>query len=201
VTPRCWFCDRELDPVEVLAEGVLEGRDALSGGPLYRYRCPRCKRESLCERNARGRLLAHPRAVVPIFDRLHAAFDADLQAEDAARRAWWAKNGGLIAWFHREFVEAIDAGTFAEPLEEPAPGEPRAARPPGPPPAPAPDPWAVLGVPPGAPRDEVVRAFRRLAREHHPDMQATADGPARARAERRFIEVVEAYEKLKEAVG
>jgi DnaJ-domain-containing protein 1 len=192
----CWFCAREFDPVDVVAEGVLEPRESFAGGPLYHYRCPGCGRESICERNARARLLAHPRAVVPIFDRLHAYLDPALAEEDAARRAWWARNGGVIAWFHREFVAAIDAGIEAPP---PAEGEPSARPPPAahseaPPPR---DPHDVLGVPRGAPRDDVVRAFRRLAKEHHPDLFEHADGSERERAQRRFIEIVNAYDALR----
>lgn len=191
----CWFCARGFDPVDVLADGILEPRESFHGGPLYHYRCPHCKRESICERNARGRLLAHPRAIVPIFDRVHALTDPELAKEDAARRAWWAKHGGVIRWFRREFVAAIDAGieVAPPPLDE----APRAAPPP-PPTAPA-DPHDVLGVPRGASRDEVVRAFRRLAKESHPDLFEHADEATRRHAQRRFVEILDAYERLKVA--
>ena len=32
-----------------------------------------------------------------------------------------------------------------------------------------PDPWAVLGLRPGAPAEDVARAWRVLAARHHPD--------------------------------
>ena len=30
-------------------------------------------------------------------------------------------------------------------------------------------PWDVLGLPPGAPPDEIKKAYKALARKHHPD--------------------------------
>src|SRR5205823_696574 len=108
----CWFCARPLDPVDVLADGSLEPRESARGGPLYRFRCPSCRRENICERNARGKLLARPRAPVPIFDMLEALRDPDLAEDDTRRRAWWAKHEGVVAWFHGDFVDLIDAGLW-----------------------------------------------------------------------------------------
>jgi DnaJ-class molecular chaperone len=53
------------------------------------------------------------------------------------------------------------------------------------------DYYATLGVGKGATQAEIKRAFRKLARQHHPDVNAT--DPA---AERRFKEVNEAYAVL-----
>ena len=51
------------------------------------------------------------------------------------------------------------------------------------------DPFVVLGLPRGASQDEIKRAYRRLAKEHHPD----ATG---GRTLARFLEIQAAYEQL-----
>ncbi len=53
------------------------------------------------------------------------------------------------------------------------------------------DPYTVLGVARHASADEVKAAFRRLAREHHPDRN-----PQDSQAEQRFREINEAYQLL-----
>jgi hypothetical protein len=57
------------------------------------------------------------------------------------------------------------------------------------------DPYAVLGVEPGASPDEIKAAWRTLARRHHPDL--TGDDPDIARrATRRMAEINAAYAAL-----
>jgi curved DNA-binding protein len=55
------------------------------------------------------------------------------------------------------------------------------------------DYYEILGVPRTASRDDIRKAFRALARKHHPDMVKQRD---KAGAETKFKEINEAYEVL-----
>ena len=62
------------------------------------------------------------------------------------------------------------------------------------------DPHDVLGVDPGATPTQIKAAWRRLARQHHPDL--TGDDPAASRiATRRMAEINEAYAALTRGDG
>ena len=56
------------------------------------------------------------------------------------------------------------------------------------------DYYQVLGVEKGVNEDEIRKAFRKLARRHHPDVN-----PGDASAEAKFKELNEAYEVLRDS--
>ncbi len=64
-----------------------------------------------------------------------------------------------------------------------------------------PDPWDVLGVEPGSPITEVRKAWRRLARESHPDAMMARGVPKEAvrLAEARMAAINAAWESIRDA--
>lgn len=56
--------------------------------------------------------------------------------------------------------------------------------------------YTTLGIQSGADQDEVKKAYRTMARKHHPDRYATADEDVKAYHEKKFKEINEAYDKL-----
>lgn len=58
------------------------------------------------------------------------------------------------------------------------------------------DPWATLGLAPGAPPAVVRARWRALAKRHHPDLHSGVDATTRDDHGRRLAEVNEAYRRL-----
>lgn len=63
------------------------------------------------------------------------------------------------------------------------------------------DAYKVLGISPSATDDEVKRAFRKLALEHHPDRVAKLGEDVRKAAEKKFQEINAAKERIYKARG
>src|SRR5512142_2104732 len=59
------------------------------------------------------------------------------------------------------------------------------------------NPFAVLGLPFDATTDAIKAAWRRLAREHHPDV-TSGDATLERRATRRMAEINAAYQELRD---
>lgn len=63
------------------------------------------------------------------------------------------------------------------------------------------DAYKVLGIPSSATDDEVRRAYRKLALQHHPDRVAALGEDIRRAAEKKFQEINEAKERVYKARG
>lgn len=61
------------------------------------------------------------------------------------------------------------------------------------------DPYAVLGIAPGTPAEEIDRAYRRLARAHHPDLHRHGTPQERAAHEIQMKRINTAYGILGDA--
>jgi DnaJ-domain-containing protein 1 len=104
-------------------------------------------------------------------------------------------NCGQVGYVYRP-LEPLTAAWFSwcymcglRLAEDPRPKE----RPQNPPHRPPSDPYATLGVQPGATAQEVKKAYRKLAKEYHPDVN-----PGDALAAFRFRKLAEAKEALLE---
>jgi len=56
--------------------------------------------------------------------------------------------------------------------------------------------YTTLGVDSSATQEELKKAYRGMARKHHPDRYATAEDDIKAFHEKKFKEINEAYDKL-----
>ena len=59
------------------------------------------------------------------------------------------------------------------------------------------DPYAVLGIKPGASTAEIHAAYREAAQKFHPDKVSHLGEEFQALAQQKFVEIQEAYEVLK----
>ncbi|RKH52462.1 J domain-containing protein [Corallococcus sp. AB049A] len=63
------------------------------------------------------------------------------------------------------------------------------------------DPWTVLGIARGTPKDEARKAFRALIAQYHPDKVAHLAPEFHALAERKTREILDAWEALERDAG
>lgn len=201
----CWNCGASATAARVAVETVIRGRSRDEGGPYRVFRCLACGVENGVLAGPRGGWLLYPLsglAPPSVFDRILSARE---RSRLESSRAWWAVNRSRV----ERFRHGEDVPSEARPGPAPrAAPRPRAAPKPPPAPRPAPrpsprpaqhplprtaatsGPRAVLGVPLDATLAEVRRAFRALAKRHHPDRDRTPGAAERFRAVRVAYEVL-----------
>lgn len=63
------------------------------------------------------------------------------------------------------------------------------------------DAYTILGIDPSATDDEVKKAYREMAKKHHPDKVSYLGEDVRKAAEKKFQEINDAYDRIKKERG
>ena len=222
----CWFCRKAIPIVRVLQDGILLVREAVRGGPRRLVLCPHCLKENLCEETQKGRWFSSPNVRLGLLDFLFTSLPGGVAEEILQAVTWFRQNEERRRFFFladgdtryegeaRRFLKKLWPWGGAEPNRggprnpKPSAGKAKARpRPAGPskaesrpPPARAAHrpvtPYEVLGVAAGASRDDIRRAFLRLARHYHPDKVHHLGEEFEAMAHVKFQELLAAYEAL-----
>ena len=96
---------------------------------------------------------------------------------------------GLAFWWAfrlRRAYQARSTRASSSRREQAAPGKQEAGT----------DPYQVLGVQPGASREEIKRAYKKLAAQYHPDKVQHLGKEFQELAHKKFIAIQKAYDTL-----
>ena len=85
-----------------------------------------------------------------------------------------------------EYKRADETGTESGSTNQSAPGPKSDTQ----------DPYTVLGIQPGASREEIRNAYRNLSKKYHPDRVNHLGSEFRDLAHKKFIDIKKAYEAL-----
>lgn len=61
--------------------------------------------------------------------------------------------------------------------------------------------YTILGITPDASADEIKKAYREMAKKHHPDLVNTLGEDVQLKAKEKFQEIQDAYEQIKKERG
>jgi DnaJ-domain-containing protein 1 len=210
----CWYCWRPIPVARILRDGIILGREEERGGPERLLICPSCLKENLCEETPRGRWFASPRIAIGLLDLLFSKLPGGTTEEILQAISWYRENEERRRFFFLRDGDRRYGGTsfldklwpWSKPVKPARPARPKPAPegsregPRTPPPAAerprVVTPWEILGIPAGASREEVRRAFHRLAVRYHPDKVHHLGEEFQAMAHVKFQELKRAYDAL-----
>lgn len=184
---RCLFCGKAFSKKDLQDRGFIRSRKESEGGPYFLYKCTHCREEMHCYRGEGGWTLS-PRedawSPFEFFRRILEGYSPLRPGgEKAGARDQKARRGARPS-SSREKEEG------ARPRKEKPPLSRKDA----------PDRWhafyQILGIDSSASREDVVTAFRTLSKKVHPDRFASYDKEFQRLANRKFIELKEAYDTL-----
>lgn len=189
---ECWNCRSLVGEQTFGRSAILHGRTVSRGGPYYSFRCPDCRELWVCSRESTGNLVSRPPGGRLVVDTVISLFSSDARRHLERVRAWVARQIAQGAAekrielsSERESRESRDSRNRSGDRVRPHPQLARYR--------------TLLGVDPGADRDEIREAFLARAKECHPDALTESNDQLLDEARRRFGEVREAYEKLIDA--
>ena len=186
--PVCWSCAAEI-PDEGIRERPIEHpesviRKTLPGAqPRMGYgRCPSCREAFYVFFNGRDEAWLQP-DMIPL---LEDAFPPGRQDRAARRKRDWIRerDAEMRAFFspgprrRRGTAGGASSGATWEERRDPT------------------DPWRILGLRRGASREAAEKAFRRRAKECHPDRVARMDEEIRELAHVKVLELKEALDAV-----
>ena len=213
----CWYCDRPMSQDYMLRDGILRPRTERDGGPYHLYSCTCCNRQNQCEKTPRGRWFSSPGSQPTLLDYILGRFVG--QPQDFLKTmSWYAANEERRRYcfehdadYHYSggWLKRILRGSLLRRNTRPpkTSGEkPRAER------RERHDserpgkaevkhtgilaPWQILGVEADASREEIRKAFHKLAVQYHPDKVHHLGEDFQKVAHAKFMELQRAYERL-----
>ena len=198
----CWSCRNAFSAAAVRKDGIIQSRKERHGGPFYSYECPKCKSENKCEPTCKGHFFAsspyRPSLADWLLEKLGPAFLADdflrisawFEREEDRRQFLFERDGDFRYSSWREKIRLFNVRRKKKKARESYSFQPEKT------PPSIPSPYKILGVSPGASNTEIKKAFHRLIRKYHPDKAHHLGREKVKLAEKRFKELLEAYEKL-----
>ena len=179
----------------MLRDGILRPRTERDGGPYHLYSCTCCNRQNQCEKTPRGRWFSSPGSQPTLLDYILGRFVG--QPQDFLKTmSWYAANEERRRYFFEHDADYRYSGGWLKRIlrgsrlrrERPGKAEVKSTG--------ILAPWQILGVEADASREEIRKAFHKLAVQYHPDKVHHLGEDFQKVAHAKFMELQRAYERL-----